>query len=389
MARTRRLLVKALYRLQVTVVSSVLTIGDVGRVADMRWHLWDELQQSLKDPVDEGSAAKLPLEVDSLETRFRTIDKKALTTESEKGIYDDVFKLFEARKTKELTWEERYRVETEIGYLRSSDRLRLEITSRLRWAKADGVPQAGDLDIAYLDLLKTTEPSKPTDDVLRDLLLEVMDAIHAHRRRKYIVGKLLAKATSKTLFLVLIVLLVVFGFLVSGTKTDVRPASVASLKDVSILPIAFVRSGEFWSHFGLYASAIFGLLGALFSRLLTTLKPRSVTVLDELYNAATFRYILLRGTIGVLGALVIYFFLQSGLVEGSVFPKFDQLGMKLVSFGGSHADNWPTQLLLPSGSMALLIMWSFIAGFSESLVPTILENVERQLGGAISSRQQA
>jgi hypothetical protein len=112
-------------------------------------------------------------------------------------------------------------------------------------------------------------------------------------------------------------------------------------------------------------------------------------MLDELYNAATFRYILLRGTIGVLGALVIYFFLQSGLVEGSVFPKFDQLGMKLVSFGGSHADNWPTQLLLPSGSMALLIMWSFIAGFSESLVPTILENVERQLGGAISSRQQA
>jgi hypothetical protein len=83
------------------------------------------------------------------------------------------------------------------------------------------------------------------------------------------------------------------------------------------------------------------------------------------------------------------FFLQSGLVEGSVFPKFDQLGMKMISFGGADGVNWPTKLLLPSGSLALLIMWSFIAGFSESLVPTILQNVERQLGGAINSRQQA
>jgi hypothetical protein len=348
-----------------------------------------KLQQWLKDPIDKASAEKLPLEVDSLETRFRAIDRDALATENERVIYDEVAKLFDGRKSEELTWDQRYSVESKIGYLRSGDRLRQEIASRLLWAKTDKVSRADDLEKAYLALSNPTEISKSTDAVLRDFLLEVMDTIHAHRRRKYIVGKLQATATRKTLLLVFLVLLVFFSFLVMGVRTDVKPASPASLHKVSIIPIALFENDDYLPHLGLYASVTFGLLGALFSRIHTILKPSSVAVLEELYLAATFRYILQRAMIGIVGALIIYFFLQSGLVEGSVFPKFDQLGLKLISFGGSGAAMWPSKLLLPSGSLALLIMWSFIAGFSESLVPTILENVERQFGGAISSRQQA
>jgi hypothetical protein len=326
------------------------------------------------------------LEVDSLKTRFRSIDKGTLVTENEKAIHDELAKLFDLKKPEEFTWDESYSIDSKIGYLRSGDRLRQEIASRLLWAKADRVARADDLENAYLALSKSTE--KPTDAVLRDLLLEVLDAIHFHRRRKYIVGKLQAKAARKTLFLVFLVLLVLFGFLILGAKTDARPGSAASLHNVSLVPIALLESGDLWPHLGLYASATFGLLGALFSRLLTTLKPRSTAVLEELYVAATFRYILLRGTIGILGALVVYFFLQSGLVQGSVFPKFEELGMKLISLGGSSGVMWPAKLLLPSHALALLITWSFIAGFSESLVPTVLENVERQFGGAVNSRQQ-
>jgi hypothetical protein len=349
---------------------------------DMRWlrDLWNWLRTG---PVDQASAEKLPLEVDSLETRFRTVDKDSLKTEKEKAIYEGISKLFEARtiQKKELTWEQRYRVESEIGCLRSGDRLRQEIASRLRLAKEDRIRQADDLEKAYSDLFNPAEPSKPSDEVLRDFLLEVMETIHAHRRRKYIVVKLQAQATRNTLFLIFLVLLAAFVFVVLNAKINVK-TDVASFSNVPFIPIALFGNSGFWYHFALYTAVTFGLLGALFSRLLTMLKTRSVAVLDELYIAASFQYILLRGTIGILGALVIYFFLQSGLVEGSVFPKFDQLGMKVISPGGSA---WPMKLLLPSGSLALLIVWSFIAGFSESLVPTILENIERQFGGAINS----
>jgi hypothetical protein len=58
----------------------------------------------------------------------------------------------------------------------------------------------------------------------------------------------------------------------------------------------------------------------------------------------------------------------------------------MILLGGPRAVKWPAQIMLPSMSLALLIVWSFIAGFSESLVPTILAGAERQLGGAINAR---
>jgi hypothetical protein len=106
--------------------------------------------------------------------------------------------------------------------------------------------------------------------------------------------------------------------------------------------------------------------------------------LDELFNAQSYHYIILRAGVGVLGSLVVYFFLQSGLVEGSVFPKFNDLSVNIMQLGGPRAVKWPATIMLPSVSLALLIMWSFIAGFSESLVPTVLASTERQFGGAVN-----
>ena len=296
-------------------------------------------------------------------------------------MYDQIDKLLATRTpTKDLTWNERFSVESKIGYLRSGDELHEEIASRLRSAKADGVPQADSLNTAYDILLKPPGGTATSDAVLRNFLLEVLSAIHTHTRLKYITGKLQARAARKILFLVFVVLFVIFFFLTVTIAPELGPKNSASLQHVAFIPIANLEATRFEAHFTIYASAVFGLLGALFSRLLTTLQPRSPAGIDELYNAATFRYILLRGTIGILGALVVYFFLQSGLVKGSVFPDFETpLGVKTLPLEGGI---WPAKLSLPSTSLALLIMWSFIAGFSESLVPNILQSTERQFGGA-------
>ena len=139
----------------------------------------------------------------------------------------------------------------------------------------------------------------------------------------------------------------------------------------------------------LYTSVAFGFLGALFSRLITLQRQWSAMALDELYNARAYHYIILRASIGVLGALVVFFFLQSGLVQGKVFPNFSELSMTSVHFSSAVGEQlrWPTRLLLPSADLALLIMWSFLAGFSESLVPTVLSGTERQFGAAAAPRQ--
>jgi len=48
----------------------------------------------------------------------------------------------------------------------------------------------------------------------------------------------------------------------------------------------------------------------------------------------------------------------------------------------------PMKMLFPSKDLALLIVWSFIAGFSEVLVPTILARTGEQLSSAATSERK-
>jgi len=108
-------------------------------------------------------------------------------------------------------------------------------------------------------------------------------------------------------------------------------------------------------------------LGALFSRLIKLHSQWDIVSLEELRHWKAFPYILLRSCIGVCGALIVYFFLQSRTVKGTVFPELDGLPGKVIT-----ADK----------DTALLIMWSIIGGFSESLVPSILSTTGRNLSEA-------
>ena len=375
---------------------------------------FEQLQRFLRwqEPADVASDQMLNLQLDNLELRFRMIERETLPSDHEKGRYDQIAEVFSTRRRltfgrrdadgqiiglrdadgqiRSLTWDDAYRLEAEIGCLLHGDRLREEIADRLRWAIADQVPQAIDLQKAFVELIKAdNDRSKISDEVLIDFLLELMEAIHWFSKRKYIVRKLRAQATRRTLSLALIALLIALSpyiFLSSIMQTNARPASLAFLQNADFY-LVVSRNEDFWVHFALYTAVTFGFLGALFSRLITLQKEWNATALDELFNARTYHYIVLRASIGVVGALVVYFFLQSGLVKGSVFPIFEELTMNTVSFSDPTAVKWPTKLLLPSPALALLIMWSFIAGFSESLVPTVLANAERQFGGALNARQ--
>jgi hypothetical protein len=352
----------------------------------------------------------LGLQFDNLEVRFRTIDKSALTSDSDKKIYDEISAVFDLVRPRSgadsdlsrvgegwtnlaLTWDDAYRLETQIALLLSDDRLRQEVAARLRVAAQEQVREAGSLQSEYVTLNKFIEEKKPTvvDSVLRDFLLQVLEAIHWHSKRKYLARKVRVQAARNTLTIALMVLgLVLWPYLLPpeflSANVSTKVLRLTSLEAAGVPADGVYSGGGLWAHFGLYTALTCGVLGALFSRLITLQTNWSVMALDELYNARAIHYILLRASIGMCGALIIYFFLQSGLVKGNVFPDFQKLTLEMKSFGSDGVFRTSTRLVLPSADLALLIVWSFIAGFSESLVPSVLTNTERQLGGELSTR---
>jgi len=291
----------------------------------------------------------LQMELSNLKFRFGRIDESKLASDVKKKLND----LFEKKPAP--TWDDAYQIENQIAMLLTGDCLHQQIKYRLREALARNATDAAVLQTDYDDLVKSNEKEGRTsfDDDLHYFLLEVLENINWQKKLKYLARWNRLQATRKTLWIVAGALVLV------------------------LWPYFFWLPACIWAHFGLYTALTFGLLGALFSRLYNLERSGSKLTLEELRHAQTFRYILQRACIGACGALIVYFFLQSELVTSVVSPVFEKLGedVKSVRDGQvSHISN-----------LARLIIWSFIAGFSESLVPSVLSKTEGQFGGAVSA----
>jgi hypothetical protein len=152
----------------------------------------------------------------------------------------------------------------------------------------------------------------------------------------------------------------------------------------SILIFAFVVMFAYNLLFGKYnmapdsyimvLAAAAGFWGAAFS-MLTGLKTRiEASALEDLKLARYIALLLARALVGVGAALILYFFLRSGLLSGTAFPDLsmcDSKTLKGYCNGKPEYDVWKT--------WAILIVWCFLAGFSEKLVPSLLAKTEGRL----------
>src|SRR5262249_3082766 len=143
---------------------------------------------------------------------------------------------------------------------------------------------------------------------------------------------------------------------------------------------------KWWSMFALWTALTSGLLGAFFSRLITVQRQFASMTLEDVFLHRELSYSLLRAGVGVCGALIVYFFLQSGIVNGALFPEFPKIAIEWVQPPDGAL---PMIFVSPSKALALLTFWCFLAGFSEALVPSILSNAERQLGDAATAGKPA
>lgn len=125
--------------------------------------------------------------------------------------------------------------------------------------------------------------------------------------------------------------------------------------------LPYYPSANIYLHYALTA-VVAGWMGSCFSMLIF-LKSRVENItLEELNNLFRMRYILPRIIMGMGAALICYYFFQSGLLAGSMFPQFEEKNVQSLN----------------SSSFFTLLIWCFIAGFSENLIPNILTTTEER-----------
>jgi hypothetical protein len=182
----------------------------------------------------------------------------------------------------------------------------------------------------------------------------------SRRRILAIYKQMLASLFLATLGIILLLVALVFPFFVSyylqGNATARDP------------PLLFVV-------------VLAGALGAFFSALMRLYNfqdlPKALVAreLEGLPRWHLLIYSLVPAVVGAISATVIYMLFASGLVQGDLFPLFkckpgadkcQTFGMLIGEWGPDQAKDY-----------AKSIVWGFIAGFAERLVPDTLQSLTK------------
>lgn len=275
-------------------------------------------------------------------------------------------------------WTQAYYLERLLALIEPPDTLIGEVQRRLDEAVDEKVQAAPRLRMVFeavapqvIDTTQSPPTLKPNGESrLRAMLLDILEEIHWTFQRKFHSRPIQKSATRR---------LVATGLVACGLF--ILPYAYM-YEELWLNSNAYRLPFETWPWLPLWTAITAGFFGAMFSRLYFLQANWNVLSLGALKDARDFTSIILRGAVGMTGAVVVYYFLLSGVIGGGLFPDFQHIGLHQLNFKdpSSGAEAVPLRLVLPNAHLALLVVWSFLAGFSERLVPSILQTTEASLG---------
>jgi hypothetical protein len=316
----------------------------------------------------------------SLQVRLHTI---AQTSGLQKEIYDEAQRIVSGIETDLVSgksfdtderWIEVYKVERLLDLLLSDERLKHRIEAVLSEMESGKAPEAPGYRSDHQKMEQALVAATGTaDEVRRDFLTRALESLQWFYRTRDLARPVRRAATK--------IILVCGLFAAAMVVAPYVALPFCNLTEEAINAARWWTG--VWQMLPLYTALSSGLLGAFFSRLI--FMQQNVNLgLDDVFLQRELSYTLLRAGVGMCGALIVYLFLRSGIVEGAVFPHFDKIAIEqvIVPLKRDSATNVPMKLLIPSRDLALLIVWSFIAGFSKVLVPAILARTAEQFSNA-------
>lgn len=123
---------------------------------------------------------------------------------------------------------------------------------------------------------------------------------------------------------------------------------------------------------GFFIATCSGFFGAAFFMLIELQKNLAKSGVSDLRDMWTWNMLILRCLVGTGAAAILYFFFESEIVSGSLWPDLNSIGTTPLKVG-EGVDGART---VPNKDLALLVVWSFLAGYSQTLVPNLLLKTE-------------
>ncbi len=133
--------------------------------------------------------------------------------------------------------------------------------------------------------------------------------------------------------------------------------------------------------YNLIVTTFFGFLGAYLSRLIAFQNTAVRLSLNDLENGYSWHFLMVRLLVGGLSSVILYFVISGHLIGGELFPAPEN------GANGGFGSLWTVHTGAgmpyegPSANFAKLIVWCFIAGFSERFLPDSLSALEAKSRG--------
>lgn len=278
-------------------------------------------------------------------------------------------------------WKLYNECEQRVGQELTAEQLPVEFAGLLDIAKARGVQFATHeaRQPTFQDAAKIKDQKAAYQALLYELQSNFINGRFVRKLHSEVASRLFWYGVSAILLAVAVPALFVHNYYASlSTHPAPGPKQDLAMTLFSQEPV-----------YGLVMVVSFGILGALFSRIISFQDLSKKLTFDEVMRSFIGRVLRIRLLVGMISAIIFYFLLRGGLVAGSVFPDLKRIGLTeqpvwLLGDDGSvlkasgHFARAGLTILAPTTDLAKLLIWSFLAGFSERLVPDALARTEAQ-----------